>query len=416
VVLIIDDMANDKADFAERAPTRAIIDICNNQPYYANMADLESKGKVFVEPAICMVTTNKKDLDAKVYSNCPYSIQRRMHTIITVKAKPEFQFLSDGKYQGIDSAKVAQHYAKTGEDPIFDDIWTLTLEKACQPDKMSHSAGWKVIEKEGKQYKDVSFREAIQYLINDFTEHLQAQEAIMERMRKRQKDIELCGEDGCRQIKGYCDKHPFTPHFGEEIADACSKSFEMVRRTITRDLFGLDRAFESACAGTILFAAKQFSKRWDWMTLLPTPWLQNEKVRNFFMLTNKDVLRRNYIRKTCFLWSGLSAIGMGALKTASYLPQNDMKYAFCAGVGSGLLAYGYTAQKLMVEKVKQDFSRDLRDRNTIAPMWQEFRDRHVAKICKACAIVGTLYTLAKVYKAWRSMRAQGSLEPTSDAR
>jgi hypothetical protein len=117
-VLFVDDMANDKADFAERPPTRVIIDVCNNQPFYANMADLASKGKVFVEPSIVVVSTNILDLDAYTYSNCPYSIQRRMNYVITVKAKDEFQRFEKGVSQGIDPAKIRSRYSN-GENPLL---------------------------------------------------------------------------------------------------------------------------------------------------------------------------------------------------------------------------------------------------------------------------------------------------------
>jgi len=87
MVMFVDDVANDKSNFVERPPTRTIIDLCNNQPYYCNMAEADKKGKVFAEPYILIANTNVKDLDARVYSNCPYSIQRRMDAVVTVKAK-----------------------------------------------------------------------------------------------------------------------------------------------------------------------------------------------------------------------------------------------------------------------------------------------------------------------------------------
>ena len=97
LVAVLDDLANEKADFVERPPTRAIIDICNNQMYYAPKAELEAKGKCFVEPEVVLVTTNKKNLDAYAYSNCPYSIQRRMDLVMTVKCKRHFQRVVNGK-------------------------------------------------------------------------------------------------------------------------------------------------------------------------------------------------------------------------------------------------------------------------------------------------------------------------------
>ena len=76
LVMIFDDISNDKSTFVERPPTRAILDVINNQMFYAPKAELEAKGKCFVEPWIAMATTNKKDLDAGLYSNCPILMSR----------------------------------------------------------------------------------------------------------------------------------------------------------------------------------------------------------------------------------------------------------------------------------------------------------------------------------------------------
>jgi hypothetical protein len=113
LVMIFDDMSNGKSQFVERPPTQAIIDVVNNQMFYAPKAELEAKGKCFVEPMIAMATTNVKNLDAGLYSNCPYSIQRRLKCI-TVNAKREFQRIENGVACGIDSEKVRNHYTIDG--------------------------------------------------------------------------------------------------------------------------------------------------------------------------------------------------------------------------------------------------------------------------------------------------------------
>ncbi|APG78055.1 hypothetical protein 1 [Wenzhou picorna-like virus 7] len=406
LVLLIDDMANDKSNFVERPPTRVIIDVANNAPFYANMADLDSKGKVFVEPELCVVTTNVKDLDARTYSNCPYSIQRRMHIVVTVSAKVEFQYTVDGKPQGIDPAKVAA-FNKDKPDMAFDDIWELTLEKAVCPEKLSIAAGYAPVIWRGKKMEKVSFREAIQYLIEKYHEHITAQENILERMKKRQ-DICVCGVDGCKQIKGWCDVHPVCKevpldnHFGDEIVESIQNAGSLITNRIRKDIFGLDRAVEGACTLAILGAAKHFAKHWDWMSLVPTPWLSNNKFRNAMLFVHKDKLKNSYIRKTCLMWGSI----FGAMWCVRKQPRE-----LTMSLGTGLFAAGITVQKSMVEVVKRDFDQQLVDRNTIAPVLKEFRDKHVNNICKACAIVGALYGISRVYKAWRKINPQGSLEP-----
>jgi hypothetical protein len=409
LVLLIDDMANDKSSFVERPPTRVIIDVANNSPFYANMADLDSKGKVFVEPELCVVTTNVKDLDARVYSNCPYSIQRRMHIVVTVSAKTEFQYVVDGEPQGIDSAKVAA-FNKTKPDMAFDDIWELTLEKAVKPGNLALAAGYAPIVWRGKKMVKVSFRDAVQYMIETYADHTAAQQNILERMKKR-KDIRKCGVDGCCQIKGWCDLHleesddeSLEKQFGDEIVDSIQRGGGLIRDRIKRDINGLDTAIEGTATLAIMGAAKHFYKRWDWLSVVPTPWLNNTKFQNAMLLLHKNKLKNSYIRKSCLMWGGI----LGAM---FYTRKNRN---LTIGLGSGLIAAGITVQKSMVAVVKRDFQRELVDRNTIGPIMKEFRDKHVEGICKACAIVGALYGISRVYKAWRRLNPQGSLEPKTE--
>ena len=207
-VMVVDDIANEKSNFVQAPPTRAIIDLCNNQAFYANMADLASKGKVFVEPEIVMVTTNVKDLDARAYSNCPYSIQRRMHAVVTVKAKPEFQFKdSRGVCIGVDSELVDQQYEDLSDPPMFDDIWHLTVERAVMPEKLSSRADYEVLNYGEHTLKNASFNLVLNYLIDRFHRHIKNQQNMLARMKLRQRHMDLCGVDGCKQIKGHCMVH-----------------------------------------------------------------------------------------------------------------------------------------------------------------------------------------------------------------
>jgi hypothetical protein len=409
LVLLIDDMANDKSSYVERPPTRVIIDVCNNTPFYANMADLDSKGKVFVEPELCMVTTNKKDLDAYTYSNCPYSVQRRMHVVITVNAKKEFQYVdSNGRPQGIDSHKVAE-FNRLKPDMEFDDIWELTLEKAVCPENLDEVASYAPIFHGGKYLKNISFREALNYIIEDYHRHVAAQQNILERMKTRRKIVK-CGVDGCVQIKGWCDKHVCVEctdneqQFGDEIVDAFQTAGSIVKKRLSKDFFGLDTAIEGACTMAIIGAAKHFARHWDWMNIIPTPWLRNRRFRNALMWLHRDNLKSSYIRKTGLLWTGV----IGSM----FLLRHERRETQMA-LGTAAFAAGVTVQKSMIDIVKREFDNQMVDRNTISPIFQEFRDKHVKNLCNACAIVGTLYGIARVYKAWRKNRPQGSLEPTT---
>lgn len=407
LVLVIDDMANDKSNFVERPPTRVIIDVANNSPMYANMADLDRKGKVFVEPAICAVTTNVKDLDARIYSNCPYSIQRRMHIVVTVRAKEYLQRTVDGRSQGLDPYLVKKH-VEANPDAPFDDFWWLTLERAVRPENLTSAATYAPIVFRGKEMVDISFKEALQCMIEYYEIHRDQQEGLITRMKKME-EVEICGVNGCCQLKHMCDLHDgcrvieeVEKQFGDEIVSSLESAGSMISRRIKSDIFGLDRAVESACTFAIMGAAKKFVKHWDWLKLVPTPWLQNNKFQNLMMLLYRDDMKKNYIKRTTLLWSSIFGV--------MFLARNQPRQ-LTSTLGAGLITSGITMQKCMVRSVKAQFHRSLVDRNTITTVLGEYRDRHVEKICKACAIVGALYGISRVYKAWRKLRPQGSLEP-----
>jgi hypothetical protein len=209
LVMIFDDVSNDKSQFVERPPTRAIIDVINNQMYYAPKAELEAKGKCFVEPWIALATTNKKDLDAGLYSNCPYSIQRRL-VVITVRAKLEFQKVQDGIPCGIDSKKVREFYTVDGvhTPPMFDDIWVVDIEVAVKPQNLKTVASYSPLVWRGKKMMGVSMAECIQWAIEDFQEHRLNQEAMLEGMRERENNMVKCSHPGCIQLEGNCPDHP----------------------------------------------------------------------------------------------------------------------------------------------------------------------------------------------------------------
>lgn len=400
LVLLIDDMANDKSNFVERPPTRVIIDVANNAPYYANMADLDSKGKIFVEPELVVVTTNVKDLDARTYSNCPYSIQRRMHVVITVSAKEEFQYVLDGKPQGIDPTKVAE-FNKKRKDLAFDDIWELTLEKAVCPEKLSVAAGYAPITWKGKKMTKVSFRTAVQYLIEDYHRHTYAQENILDRMKKRN-DICICGVDGCKQIKGWCDDHPeeFENQSAWYVVDKVYKSWDIVTNRVRKDIFGLDTMVSAATGAILMKSAKYFDRHWDWMYLIPTPWMKSKKFTNLLMFLNQDKMKENYIKRTCILWGSVA----GALFANRKLPMEAM-----LPLNSVVFAGAFTLQKTMITRVKDAFRKELLYRNTINDTVRDMRDKHVSNICKGCALIGAFYGLARVYQTWKKSRKLADL-------
>ncbi|APG77468.1 hypothetical protein [Sanxia picorna-like virus 4] len=88
--VIIDDLSNTRSEKAVVDPAALLISIINNIPYYAPKADTLEKGRIQVRPKVVVVTTNRKDLEAHIWSNEPISVVRRLKYHIEVFVKDEY--------------------------------------------------------------------------------------------------------------------------------------------------------------------------------------------------------------------------------------------------------------------------------------------------------------------------------------
>lgn len=213
-VLTIDDFANDKVA-GPVPPTRVIIDVCNNNPYYANKAEVEAKGKVVVAPKIVIVNTNIKNLNAGLHSHCPYSVQRRMHCVISVNANKDYQAEIGGVESTLDGDKVSAHRKALGDKYAFDDCWDLTLEQAYAPPRIDKVANYVPItkvcvdahgNKYTERYVNVGFKKAINYLIDEYANHLRRQHEVVYNTINPPKQVP-CPWRGCNQFVSTCIQH-----------------------------------------------------------------------------------------------------------------------------------------------------------------------------------------------------------------
>jgi len=403
LVMIFDDISNDKSQFVERPPTRAIIDVINNQMFYAPKAELEAKGKCFVEPWIAVATTNKKNLDAGLYSNCPYSIQRRL-TCITVKAKPEFQRVEDGILCGIDSTKVREHYTKDGvySPPVFDDIWTITVERAVKPQNLTTVATYAPITWNGIKMENVSMATCIQWAIEDFDTHRKNQESLLEGMRMRENLMELCKHPGCKHLHGNCPYH-MDEQLGRETVGSLwqlwYKSHHLKK--------SIDKIYDKAdhdLSIAIYERGMDFIEKWDWIKIVPAPMLDHPSSPAIIRWLYSSRLQNDYLYET---------------KRATYTAIFSLFLAFvmCSFwlfiIISILIAMEYSArQRNLVECVETKLYEELKERNLqISPMLKRYRDKYARNICIASMGVAVLYGLARAYKAYRRETPHGSLEP-----
>jgi hypothetical protein len=121
--VFLDDVANLKATYAkgEQVPSAIIIKFFNNISAQAIKAELAEKGIVFINFKCGVVTTNQRDLDAPIYSNCPESILRRLYHV-TVRVKDKFA--KSGPGSPLDTSHPELRGAK-----LTKDVWWIDVDE-----------------------------------------------------------------------------------------------------------------------------------------------------------------------------------------------------------------------------------------------------------------------------------------------
>lgn len=450
--LIFDDIANEKSNFVERPPTRAVLDVINNQMYYANKAELEAKGKCFVEPWLVAASTNKKDMDAYLYSNCPYSIQRRF-IVVNIFVKEEFKRYVDGVDCGIDSTKVREYYTVNGEyvPPPFDDVWELTIEAAVKPPKLTQTANYKIVEWNGVKMERINMATMIQWACFHFKEHRDNQRALLDGMRARETQIEKCPTEGCPNIRGFCSEHDgdhtHCPHCNH-ICDSgrCThcenaSSDDMWEEagcqfgTKTTVALGLIKAIASKrmpnvalwqertddkAAEVVYKVGRHFINKFEWTSLIPAPLFNNmydapedSWQREIYRFLYQDVLEQSYQFRTqsvrgltwifAIYWLlYLSIIGYWYI---SYIPGLLMWWMYLNYVKGLRLA------------IERDLLEYLRHKTlNVSRVVKVVRSDTVKYLCAGGLGIASLYALACWWResnADKKKEVQGSLAPVT---
>lgn len=416
-VIIFDDVANEKGDFVERPPTRAIIDVINNQMYYAPKAELDAKGKCFVEPWIAIVTTNKKDMDASTYSHCPYSVQRRVYCI-TIAAKEQFQKLVNGKYCGVDDEKVDAFYTdeKGNEIPHnFDDIWDITVEVAVEPEKLTTVAKYSPVTWRDTELVNIKMDTLVNWACEAFDKHRKHQFRLLERARKREHDLKRCISSGCVFIAGTCPDHDVIdlcqpcevvhePHFGIESATSAVKVFTETKARMLPDPDAVRKKLDDKASQLLYDTLSEYTQSWEWIQLVPNPALNDPKNREIIQWWYNDRIEQDALSASRKLWFDAFWISL-----MSWLLFGKF------GIPIFIIAVlkSIWCQQFIVEKVEDELMEELNEHNVnIHPLLKKYRDGYAHTICKAFIAIGAVYGLATAYRAYRSSReVQGSLEP-----
>lgn len=205
VAYVLDDVGNCKPDFVERSPCQKIIEISNNVKSYANMAEVELKGKVPIQPKVFFATSNSKSAGAAIYSQAPLSIVRRFNGIVTVGVKPQFAINGDNSVTAmLDNVKVNQYYG-TDEFPIFPDIWYITVERAVpiqSDDPEGKGVCYEIIKWNGIPLDKVSIFDYLEYLTGASKEHYAHQEKVVSSSKNLGERIKLC--QSCNKLTELC--------------------------------------------------------------------------------------------------------------------------------------------------------------------------------------------------------------------
>nr|ASM94051.1 hypothetical protein [Barns Ness breadcrumb sponge aquatic picorna-like virus 1] len=215
--VLIDDIGNTKADFVERAPTSLMIQLVNNVRVYANMAEVEMKGKVSVEPKVVICTKNVKDTCASTYSNEPASITRRDRITLTVKVKPEYAV-----HDMLNERKVMEAFPDGA--PLIPDFWDITVEKSFpipnQVKGKAASVGWEVIRWNGKDLQNIGIPELIRWVGQDSRKFYASQKQLVANSNNLANKIEICSV--CEHAKPYvCNCDDELPVYTVPYDDRC---------------------------------------------------------------------------------------------------------------------------------------------------------------------------------------------------
>lgn len=203
--VILDDICNTNEAKQEGSPVESVIMFLNQVPMAALNPNAEMKGKVMIEPDIVAGTTNVKDLQSNVYSNEPLSINRRFHSTITQRVKPEY--CKEGTSM-LDTDKI-RHMAgmQFPTFALFDVEEPRYPVRGSSDAKKTKTGRTQCVEFipivfEGKELINIEIEELLHYLAYDSKKHFAKQEAFVAGQRSLV-DMPLCE---CNMPVSLCKK------------------------------------------------------------------------------------------------------------------------------------------------------------------------------------------------------------------
>nr|ULG00078.1 MAG: hypothetical protein 1 [Salisharnavirus sp.] len=117
--MFMDDVGNGKAEFAKVSPTDVIIKFFNNMAAQAVKAELNSKGVVFIDFKVGVLSSNFRDYGVRHYTDKPEATLRRfIHTRVAIKDK----FRKKG------GVSLDTSHPDLDKGDLTQDVWNLKIE------------------------------------------------------------------------------------------------------------------------------------------------------------------------------------------------------------------------------------------------------------------------------------------------
>jgi hypothetical protein len=404
IVVRADDFANDRSDTTNVNITRMILDYINNQIAYANKPEAQDKGKSFIEALLFMLSTNVKDLAAGAYSNCPYSIQRRMNYVITVEAKRTLQKISSsGKACGLDSSKViASHTDADGvyRPPEIDDTWFLTVERAVQPEKLSDVATYEVVSdpSTGQRLQNVSAAVVISFLVDEFLKHRAEQKKLLERQAMQKKPLTPCCVEGCHSFASLCQKH--------KKENAAKKAEQEKLSKLTAGI---------ACPDALVVPQKMKMEQQSGVSEMTQEYYDRIKLwysrLNVFGHFRHSIVHSRYFNLfVCFAYRGeiIRALKQQTCANITLTILLMWFFPFFAWIFFPLFLFNQFA---LIQRVQTDIINRATEQCTWSVMNRNIRESNVVKFMALGVGATAIVTLVRTYRKMKPLLSQGSLMP-----
>jgi hypothetical protein len=178
--VFLDDLGNGKAQFVITSPTDIIIKFFNNMAAQAVKAEIQSKGLVYIDFKVGVITSNHNDYSVNYYTDIPEaSLSRLVHT--RVEVKPEYRkegsLALDNAHEDLKNAKLTH------------DVWQLTIQesvvKRLTDVRVGHDFRTKVVELDGKQVKceNLDLKTYLRAMIEIARKHKASQYDVMARAK-----------------------------------------------------------------------------------------------------------------------------------------------------------------------------------------------------------------------------------------